>query len=97
MLERIVIVLLLGTVVFLLWERFHYRQRISDLYDTVIELTAGLDPRFELRSHPQLRRYFAVDAILDDMGSKLDLLLDARSGNAAGPRPGSSRPSDGDA
>lgn len=84
--ERVVIVMLLGIVVFLLWERFHYRQRISDLYDTVVELTAGLDPRFELRSHPALRRYFVIDAILDDMESKLGLLSDERGGTAGARR-----------
>jgi len=78
--ERVIIVILLGVVIFLLWERFHYRQRISDLYDTVVGLSAGLDPRFELRSHPALRRYFVIDAILDDMESKLGLLSDERSG-----------------
>ncbi len=76
--ERVIIVVLVAVVVFLVWERFHYRRRMSDLYDTVIELTAGLDPRFELRSHPALRRYFVIDAILDDLESKLDLLSDAR-------------------
>jgi hypothetical protein len=84
--ERVVIVVLLGIVVFLLWERFHYRQRISDLYDTVVELAAGLDPRFELRSHPALRRYFVIDAILDDMESKLGLLSDERGGTSGARR-----------
>jgi hypothetical protein len=78
--ERVVIVLLLTLVVFLVWERFHYRRRISDLYDTVISLVEGLDPRFELRSHPALRRYFVIDAILDDVESKLDLLSGKQRG-----------------
>jgi len=82
--ERVIIVMLLGVVIFLLWERFHYRQRISDLYDTVVGLSAGLDQRFELRSHPALRRYFVIDAILDDMESKLELLSDERSGATNG-------------
>jgi hypothetical protein len=85
--ERVVIVVLLTLVVFLVWERFHYRRRISDLYDTVIELSEGLDPRFELRSHPALRRYFVIDAILDDIESKLDL-LSAEPGGATGARRG---------
>lgn len=72
--ERIVIVALLTLVVFLVWERFHYRRRISELYDTVIKLTRGLDQRFELRSHPVLRRYYVIDAIIDDIEDKLDLL-----------------------
>jgi hypothetical protein len=72
--ENVFIVVLLTLVIFLVWERFHYRQRISDLYDVIVELTAELDPKFELRSHPALRRYFMLDAILDDMGAKLALL-----------------------
>jgi hypothetical protein len=86
--ERVVIVVLLTLVFFLVWERFHYRRRISDLYDTVIELCEGLDSRFELRTHPALRRYFVIDAILDDIESKLDLLSDAR-GEVTGARRGS--------
>ena len=80
--EHVAVVVLLTAVVFLVWERVHYRRRISELYDTVIALTEGLDPRFELRSHPALRRYFVIDAILDDMESKLGLLADGRSGGA---------------
>jgi hypothetical protein len=80
--ERVVIAVLLTLVVFLVWERFHYRRRISELYDTVIELSDGLDPRFELRSHPALRRYFVIDSILDDIESKLDLLSDPPSDHA---------------
>ena len=72
--ERVIIVVLLSLVIFLVWERFHYRQRISDLYDEVVRITAALDPRFELRSHPALRRYFALDAIIDDISAKLRLL-----------------------
>lgn len=84
--ERVVIVVLLTLVVFLVWERFHYRRRISDLYDAVIELSDGLDPRFELRSHPSLRRYFVIDAILDDIESKLDLLSGAPGAASAARR-----------
>ena len=72
--ENVFIVVLLTRVIFLVWERCHYRQRISDLYDVIVELTTDLDPRFELRSHPALRRLFMLDAILDDMGAKLGLL-----------------------
>ncbi len=72
--ERIVIGLLLAVVLFLVLERLHYRQRVSDLYDTIVELTAGLDPKFEIRSHPELRKFYRLDAILDEMGAKLALL-----------------------
>ena len=72
--ERWIIVVLLTFVIFLVWERFHYRRRISDLYDAIIELTAGLEKKFELRSHPELRRYFGLDAILDEISAKLELL-----------------------
>ena len=72
--ERVLISLLIAVLIFLVWERFHYRRRISDLYDALIALTTGLDSRFELRSHPALRSYFVIDAILDDMESKLALL-----------------------
>jgi hypothetical protein len=80
-LERWIIVVLLTFVIFLVWERFHYRRRISDLYDLVIEQTAGLDKRFELRSHPELRRFYKLDAILDDIGAKLELLAGERDAN----------------
>jgi hypothetical protein len=84
--ERIIIVILLTLVVFLIWERFHYRQRISDLYDEVVRMTAGLDPRFELRSHPALRRYFGLDAIVDDILAKLQLLdLPSENNDRRGP------------
>jgi hypothetical protein len=76
--ERWIIVVLLTFVIFLVWERFHYRRRISDLYDLVIERSAGLDKKFELRSHPDLRRYYKLDAILDDMAAKLELLAGER-------------------
>jgi hypothetical protein len=73
-LERWIIVVLMTFVIFLVWERFHYRRRISDVYDVVLELTAGLEKSFELRGHPQLRRYFGLDAILDEISAKLELL-----------------------
>jgi len=66
-----VIFALIAVVIFLLWERFHYRRRISELYDETIELTAQLARRFELRSHPAIRHLFSIDAILDDMADKL--------------------------
>jgi hypothetical protein len=72
--EDVVIVGLIAVVVFLVWERFHYRHRISTVYDSLIGLTRGLDPRFELRTHDQLRRLFSLDAILDDMEEKVALL-----------------------
>jgi len=72
--EDVVIFALLAIIVFLVWERFHYRSRISGFYDGLIDLTDGLDPRFELRSHSRLRRLYSLDAIIDDIESKLRLL-----------------------
>lgn len=66
---------LIAAVVFLLLERFHYRRRISDLYDLVIDGASGLEPRFELRTHSALRRLYSLDAILDDLTSKIELVL----------------------
>lgn len=74
--EDVVIVGLVAVVVFLVWERFHYRHRISEIYDSLIGLAQGLDSRFELRSHNELRRLYSLDAILDDIEEKLALLRD---------------------
>jgi hypothetical protein len=73
--EDVVIVALVAIVVFLVWERFHYRHRVSGIYDTLIDATSGLDPSFELRSHSELRRLYSLDAIIDDIQAKLELLV----------------------
>jgi hypothetical protein len=69
-----VIIALVAVILFLVWERFHYRHRISEVYDRVIGLADGLDARFELRSHGALRRLYSLDAIIDDIQEKLDLI-----------------------
>jgi hypothetical protein len=67
----VVIFALIAIVIFLVWERFHYRRRVSKIYDSLTELAADLDSRFEIRSHPALRHMFTLDAILDDSEAKI--------------------------
>ena len=81
--EEVVIFGLVAIVVFLIWERFHYRHRVSRVYDSVIGLTTGLDSRFELKSHADLRRLYSLDAIIDDIEKKLELLGGSREPGAS--------------
>ena len=76
----VVIFALIAIVIFLVWERFHYRRRGSRIYDSLTEIAADLDSRFEIRSHPALRHMFTLDAILDDMEIKIVAVADWKRG-----------------
>ena len=76
---KVIAAVLLGVVIFLLWERSHYKGKINRIYDIVRELATGLEPGFEIRSHPELRRYFTLDSILDDIEAKLERVRGVRN------------------